>query len=92
LRGLFGSHVGEGGLLTLVRRHRSVGEEEPLQALVAFQFVLEAVGVLLVGELEQVEQLCRCLHDGEGRVLGVVDDDWDAAVWVEFEEPCNGSQ
>ena len=42
-------------LLTLVRSHRSVGEEEPLQALVALQFILEAEGVFLVGELEQVE-------------------------------------
>ena len=32
-----------------------MGEEEPLQALVAFELILEAVGVLLVGELEQVE-------------------------------------
>jgi hypothetical protein len=78
LQDSFHSRVGC-GLLTLVRRHRSVGEEEPLQALVAFELVLEAVGVLLVGELEQVEQLRRCLHDGEGRVLVVVDNDWDAA-------------
>jgi hypothetical protein len=67
---------------TLVRSHRSVSEEEPLQALVAFQFVLEAVLVFLVGEFQQVEQLRRCLHDRERRVLGVVHNDWDAAVWI----------
>ena len=71
-------------LLTLVRSHGSVGEEEPLQALVALQFILEAEGVFLVGELEQVEQFRRSLHDGEWRVLGVVHNDGDAAVWIEF--------
>jgi hypothetical protein len=59
-----------------------VSEEEPLQALVAFQLVFEAILVFLVGELEQVEQFRRCLHDGERRVLGVVHNDWDAAVWI----------
>ena len=56
-----------------------MGEEEPLEALVTFELVLEPELVLLVGELEQVEQLCRCLHYGERRVLGVVDDDRNAA-------------
>jgi hypothetical protein len=59
-----------------------MSEEEPLQALVAFQLVFEAILVFLVGELEQVEQFRRCLHNRERRVLGVVHNDWDAAVWV----------
>lgn len=56
-----------------------MGEEEPLQALVAGELVLETILVLFVGKLEQVEQFRRRLHDGEWRVLGVVDDDRDAA-------------
>jgi len=55
-----------------------VGEEEPLQALVALELIFEPVLVLLVGELKQVEQFGRCLHDREGRVLGVVHDDRNA--------------
>ena len=62
-------------------------EEQPLQALVPLQLVLEAEAVLLVGKLEQIQQLGRGLHDGEGRRLRVVDDDGDAAVGVEAQEP-----
>lgn len=53
-------------------------EEEPLQGFVAFELVGEAKDVLLVGELEKVEQFCTSLHDSEGRILGVVDNDRDA--------------
>ena len=62
-------------------------EEQPLQTLVALELIGEAEAVLLVGELEQVEELGRGLHDGEGRRLRVVDEDGDAAVGVEAEEP-----
>ncbi len=62
-------------------------EEQPLQALVPLQLVLEAEPILLVGKLEQIQQLGRGLHDGEGRRLRVVDDDGDAAVGVQAQEP-----
>lgn len=64
--------------LSLVRSARAVPEEEPLQGFVALELVGEAKDVLLVGELEKVEQLCTSLHDGERRVLSVVDNDGDA--------------
>lgn len=73
--------------LPLIRRAAAMPEEQPLQTLIALELVLEAEAVLLVGELEQVQQLGRRLHDGEGRGLGVVDDDGDAAVRVQAEEP-----
>ena len=73
--------------LALVRRSGAVPEEEPLQALVAFELVLEPELVVLVRELEQVQQLGARLHDGERWGLRVVDQDGDAAVGVEAQEP-----
>ena len=73
--------------LPLVRRAASMPEEEPLQTLVPLQLVLEPELVLLVRELQQIQQLGRRLHHGEGRVLGVVDEDGDAAVGVQAQEP-----
>ena len=62
-------------------------EEQPLQRLRALLGVLEAEGVVLVVELEQVEQDGGGLVHGEGRGFGVVDQDGDAAVGVEAQEP-----
>ena len=73
--------------LALIRGSATVPEEQPLQCLAAFQFVLEAKDVVLVGEFQQVEEFGRGFHDGEGRRLRVVDEDGDAAVGVEAEEP-----
>jgi hypothetical protein len=73
--------------LALIRRAAAMPKEQPLQALVPLQLVLEPEPVLLVREFQQIEQFGRGLHDGEGRGLGVIDDDGDAAVGVEAEEP-----
>lgn len=74
--------------LALVRGAGAVPEEDPLQGLVALQLVLEAELVLLVGELEQVQELGGRLVDGEGRALVVVDQDGNTPVGVEPQEPC----
>lgn len=68
--------------LTLVGRAGAVPEEGPLQALVALELVFEAEGVVLVGCFEEVEHFGGGLHDWEWRVLGVVDQDGDAACLV----------
>lgn len=73
--------------LALVRRSTSMPEEQPLQALVPLQLVLEPKPILLIRKLEQIQQLGRSLHDGERRRLRVVDDDGDAAVGVQAQEP-----
>ena len=73
--------------LPLVWRAAAMPEEQPLQTLVALQLVLKPESVLLVRKLEQIQQLGRGLHDGEGRGLRVVDDDGDAAVGIQAEEP-----
>lgn len=65
--------------LALIGGAGAVPEEEPLQGLVAFELVGEAEDVFLVGEFEEVEQFGAGFHDGEGRVLAVVDEDGDAA-------------
>lgn len=65
--------------LALVRGAGAVPEEEPLQGFVAFELVGEAEHVFFVGEFKEVEQLGAGFHDGERRVLAVVDDDGDAA-------------
>ena len=54
-------------------------EEEPLQGLVAFELIRKSEMVILVGEFQEVEQLRRRLHDGEGWRLGVVYQDRYAA-------------
>lgn len=65
----------------------TVPEEQPLQRLTAIQLILEAKDVILVVLLEQIQKLRRSLVDGEGRALGVVDDDWDAAIGIQTKEP-----
>lgn len=62
-------------------------EEQPLQRLAPLQLVLEPKDIVLVRELEEIQQLRRRFHDGKGRRLRVVDEDGDAAVGVEAEEP-----
>jgi len=62
-------------------------EEQPLQCLAPLQLILEAKNILLVVEFEEVEELGTRFHDGEGGRVCVVDDDGDAAVGVEAEEP-----
>lgn len=62
-------------------------KEQPLQALIPLQLILEPKPILLIRKLEQIQQLRARLHDGKRRALGVVDDDGDAAVGVEAEEP-----
>ena len=73
--------------LALIRRPRAMPEEQPLQRLAPLELILEAEHVILIRELEEVEELSGGFHDGEGRRLGVVDEDGDAAVGVEAEEP-----
>jgi len=86
-RNLLRRSLGEMIDLSLIGCPAPMPEEQPLQTLVSLQLVLEAKLVVLVGEFEEVEQLGRGLHHGEGGVLGVVHDDGDAAVGVEAEEP-----
>ena len=62
-------------------------EKQPLESLGALQLILETEHVILVGELKEVEEFGRGLHDWEGRRLRVVDNDGDAAVGIEAEEP-----
>lgn len=54
-------------------------EEEPLQGFVTLELIREAEFILFVGELEEVKELGTGLHDWEGRVLGVIDEDRDTA-------------
>lgn len=63
--------------LPLIRSPRSVPEEEPLQSFVALELIRETKDILLVGEFEEIEELGARLHDGERRVLVVIDDDRD---------------
>ena len=62
-------------------------EEQPLQALIPLQLILEAKFILLVREFQQVQQFRARLHDRKRRVLRVVHDDGDPTVWVQAEEP-----
>ena len=62
-------------------------EERPLQALVPLKLVGEAEGVFLVVEFEQVEHFGGSLHDSEGWRLSVVDEDRDAAIRIQPQEP-----
>lgn len=59
--------------LPLVGRAAAVPEEHPLQALAAFELVLEAEGVGFVVRFEQVEHFRGSFVDGERGGLGVVD-------------------
>jgi hypothetical protein len=73
------------------RRGRDGGkhtpEEHPLQRLVALELVLEAELIARVVFFQEVEELGGGLDDGEGGVLGVVDESGNPAVGVEAEEP-----
>lgn len=51
----------------------------PLQGLVAFELILEAELVVLVGEFEEIEELSARFHDGEWWRLTIVYNDRDAA-------------
>ena len=62
-------------------------EKQPLQRLVPLELVLESKSIVSVVFLYEVEELGAGLHDGEGRGLGVVDQDWDTAIRIESEEP-----
>lgn len=62
-------------------------EEEPLQSLRALQLVFETELVVLVGELQEIQELGRGFHHGERWILSVIDYDRDAAVWIKTEEP-----
>lgn len=50
----------------------------PLQGLVAFELILEAELVVLVGEFEEVEEFSARFHDGEWWRLSIVYNDRDA--------------
>ena len=65
----------------------TVPEEQPLQALAPLKLILETEFVILVELFQQVKELGTRLHDWEGRVTGVVDDDRDAAVGIQPQEP-----
>ena len=56
-------------------------------SLIPLKLILKPEGVVAVVLFEEIEQLGRGLHDGERRVLGVVEDDGDAAVRIKAEEP-----
>jgi hypothetical protein len=73
--------------LPLIRRPAAMPKEQPLQALIALQLILEPESILPIRKLEQIQQLRRGLHDGERRGLGVVDDHRDAPVRVQAQEP-----
>lgn len=62
-------------------------KEQPLQRLASLQLILESKHIIFIRKLQQVQELSRCLHDRKGRRLSVVDEDGDAAVRVEAEEP-----
>ena len=62
-------------------------EEQPLQTLTALEGVREAEVILGVGLLEEVEELGGGFHDGEGGRLAAIEEDGDAAVGVEAQEP-----
>ena len=62
-------------------------EEEPLQSLRALQLVLESELVILVGELQEIQELGRGFHHGERWILGVIDYDRDTAIRIETKEP-----
>lgn len=55
-------------------------EEQPLQALVALELILEAKLIFLVGELEKVEELGRGFHHCKRWRLSVVNDDGDSTL------------
>ena len=73
--------------LALIRRAASMPEKQPLQALGALKVVFEAEDVVFVRKFLEVEELGAGFHDAEGWGLVVVDDDGDAPVGVETEEP-----
>ena len=62
-------------------------KEQPLQRLAPLQLILEPKHIILIRKLQQIQELRRCLHDGERRRLGMVDEDGDAAIGVQAEEP-----
>ena len=62
-------------------------EKEPLQGLRALELVFEAESVIGVELFEEVEEFGGGFEDGEGRGVGAVEEDGDAAVGVEAEEP-----
>ena len=73
--------------VALVGGAAAVPEEEPLQRVGALERVREAQLVLLVELLLEVQQLGAGLHDRDGGLLGVVDEDGDAPVRVQAQEP-----
>ena len=62
-----------------VRSSTTVPEKCPLQTLVTLEVVFETEGVVLVGELLEVEHFGRGFHYWEGWILGVIDEGWDTA-------------
>lgn len=62
-------------------------ENKPLLGLAGLELVLEAEVVVRVVVADEVEKDGGGLEDGEGGGLVVVDEDGDAAVGVETEEP-----
>ena len=79
--------LGKMSHLPLIRRPAPMPKEQPLQTLIALELVLEAEPILPIRKFQQVQQLGRGLHDGERRGLRVVDDDRDAPVRVQAQEP-----
>lgn len=73
--------------LALVRRSGTMPEEDPLKGLIALQVILEAELVLFVSELEEVQKFGRGFMDGERRALVVINQNRDAAIGVESQEP-----
>lgn len=62
-------------------------ENEPLVGLAELTFILEVQSVFRVVVAGKVNQDGGGFHDGERGRLVVVDEDRDAAVGVEAEEP-----
>jgi hypothetical protein len=84
---LLGSRSQKVVSLSLVWGTGPVPKESPLESLAALQLIREAKLVLLIGHLQEVKDLSRGFVDWEWRALVVVNQDRNAAVGVEPQEP-----
>lgn len=75
---LFGELI-EVVCLALIWGATSMPEEEPLQALIALQLILEPKCVIFIRDFQKIEKFGRSLHDRERGRLVIVDNDWDSA-------------
>jgi hypothetical protein len=59
--------------------HATMPEEKPLETLTALILILKSKNVFVVIRLEKIEQLRRCLDDGEWRSFCIVNDYWNSS-------------